>query len=119
MTRPRPGAGLATRDVAGVAVTPRDVLTHGDWQKVHADLLEALRRVGLYQGAMLGGLTAANASRTQISDVSAWSDKVSSTARYISQKVGEIDARIGPLIDAIALAGGVDEVADASYHADY
>jgi hypothetical protein len=111
-----PAVGTGAR---GAAVATRDTTTHGEWVANVTAIIRALAYIRQLQEEMLGGLTAANASRSQISAVQAWSANLDARRKYIYDWLNTIDGRLKPLIDAIDAAGGVEEVADAGYHADY
>ncbi|MGH3411050.1 MAG: hypothetical protein ACRDRJ_52415 [Streptosporangiaceae bacterium] len=119
MPRTTSGGAVARRSASGVHVTARDTITHGDWNHAAAQVSEALRRISQFQDAMVGNLTAADASRSQIDGVSAWSDRVTSAERFIREQVAELDRKYGPLLNAVEAAGGVEEVGSPGYHADY
>jgi len=104
-----PGGGVATRHTA----------THGDWLSNMNAVRGALAKIRQYQDGMLAGLTAANASASQIRDVQAWSDHLRVTLGLIGDWVDQTESRLRPLISAVDRAGGVNEVADPGYHADY
>jgi hypothetical protein len=103
---------------AGTAVARRDTVTHGDWVRNVGQVVQALEVIGLHQQAMLSGLTSANASRSQITDVGKWSADAGSARQYIRDWLARIDSQLAPLIDAVDAAGGVDEVADSGYFTD-
>ncbi len=111
--------GLAARGTPGADVDIRDTTTHGEWLTNSKKVIAALVFLGRLLDEMTGNLTAANASRAQIRDVGAWAANVASRRQWMLDELVKIDARLVPLIAAIEAAGGVEEVADAGYHADY
>lgn len=114
----RPAGGMAGRGPAG-GVATGDTTTHGAWIANITRVTEVLALIRRMQEQMLAGLTAANASETQIRDVRVFSDHVTTVMRQIQAWMTETDRRIRPLVNAVDRAGGYREVADPSYHADY
>jgi hypothetical protein len=115
----RPQRALSPGHRVGSGVAQRDTTTHGEWVQNVSAVIAALVYITHLQDQMLAGLTTANASKSQIRDVKLWNDHVNATKKYIRDWLITIDRRLEPLIDSIEAAGGVDEVADPGYHADY
>ncbi|MGH3290161.1 MAG: hypothetical protein ACRDPD_36680 [Streptosporangiaceae bacterium] len=97
----------------------RQTATHGDWMSNMNLVRAALTNIRSWQDGMLAGLTFANASESQIRDVRAWNDHLRTSLSLIGQWVDQTENRLRPLIAAVDRAGGVREVADPGYHADY
>lgn len=115
----RPGAALATRAAGTAAAQLTDNTDHGQWVANAEKVIAALAYIGQHQRLMVDNLTIADASTTQIRDVSAWSDNLTRRVALILAGLRRIDDRLGPLVDAVDQAGGWREVGSPGYHADY
>lgn len=116
------GTGIARRTAAAPAVAVArggDIATHGDWDRMTQLVAEAVEVITRCQEAMLGHLRAADAGRTQMADIRAWSDRVQAAVSFIRSMLAEVNRRIYPLIDAVDAAGGPAEVASPAYHSDF
>jgi hypothetical protein len=96
--------------------TAGESYNYGAWQQATASDAELLDQLRLCLEAMLSGLTAVSAGRTQVANVSAWADRVSAEADLTREAIDEMDRRYRPVIGAVAAAGGPDEVSNTSYY---
>lgn len=116
------GTGALARRTAHApvpVVAGGDIANHGDWDRLTQQVATAVELITRCQDAMLGNLKAADAGRTQMADIRAWSDRLTATVMFIRSMLAEVNGRIHPLIDAVNAAGGPDEVASPGYHSDY
>lgn len=113
------GTGQIVRRTAGTpaATGGGDLSTHGDYDRYSELIAGAVDVTTRCQEAMLGNLRAADAGRTQMADIRAWSDRASVTAMFIRAMVAGVDQRILPLIDVINAKGGTHEIAKPGYYA--
>jgi hypothetical protein len=118
ITAGRPSGAVARRAAASPAIA-RDSRTHGGWTANVEQVIAALIFIGQCKQAMIAALKDANASESQIRDIQAWADHLDSAQQAIRAGLLSIDRRLEPHINAIEIAGGVNEVADAGYHSDY
>jgi len=95
-----------------------EVYSYGSWQRATGDDGELLDQLGLCLEHMLSDLTAVNAGRTQVRQVTNYADRVRAEAGAIRQTIAAMDSRYQPVIAAVGAAGGPDEVCDTRYYED-
>lgn len=93
-----------------------EAYSYGSWQRATADDAGLVDQLGMCLEMMLSDLTAVNAGRTQVRQVTDWADRVRAEADAIRRTLAVMDARYEPVIEAVGAAGGPAEVCDTAYY---
>lgn len=96
-----------------------EVHSYGSWRRATASDAELTEQLGLCLDHMLGQLSAVNAGRTQVANVTAWADRVRAEADATTRTLAAMDQRYLPVIAAVDAAGGTSEICDTAYYREY
>ena len=90
--------------------------THGQWHHVTTAIHQALDQLGPALENMLASLNAAAAGRTQVAGVMNLNDQAVAWADMVRDMLTQVNTREMPVVEAVAAAGGPDEIAGIPYY---
>lgn len=114
----RPGAPAHGRPGRAVTTAGDGQLTHGTWNRQQDAIAAAVEQLRMCQEGMLGNLRAVDAGRAQVTAIKNWSDQVTAYRKFLEDGQKEINRRLGPVVQAVTVAGGPDEVAMTAHYAE-
>lgn len=113
------GAEVTARQAASVAGS-NGGMTHGAYQRINDAVSQALGQARVCGEGMHADLAdpAADAGKTHLSDVAAWTADYDMIMRQVDEAQRVIGAKLNPVVDATTAIGGPSESASAAYLQD-
>ena len=112
----RPGVPVTRRNQ--LARSGGDSYTHGAWNRNVADVGRRLEALPALLEAMLRSLTVAEAGREQVKGVFKLREDIAVFMGQVQDMLRDVNSRETPVVEAVTVAGGPDEIPSISYLAD-
>lgn len=112
---PRRTHAPATRGARG---NGGESYTHGQWNRAVADIEDRLKDLPATLEAMLQRLTTADAGRSQVQGVLALRDDIDAFMGLVRHMLDDVNRRESPILTAVQVAGGPEEIAGIAYLGD-
>lgn len=112
----RPGVPVPRR--SQLTRSGGDSYTHGAWNRAVTDVERRLDALPALLEAMLSSLTTAEAGREQVKGVFGLRDDIVVFMGQVRDMLTDVNRREMPVVEAVTIAGGPDEIPSISYLAD-
>lgn len=112
---PARGGGLATRNTAMTSRGGGDSYTHGQWNRATTDIHRRLEMLPALLEQVLGSLNHADAGRTQVAGVMAFHADAIRLIAEITAMLTVVNRIETPVVEAVTVAGGPDEIPNIDY----
>jgi hypothetical protein len=112
---PARGGTVATRNAAMTRRSGGDSYTHGQWHRATTDMQRRLDMLPVLLEAMLRSLRHEDAGRTQVAGVMAIYEAAVLYLGALQDMLRIVSAKERPMVDAVTVAGGPDEIPNLGY----